>query len=83
MTILEKVELDPRTVGLFQRHETTAPISSTEKQTKEKENERFNHFSSIMEVPKRPAQIQEVGPMKKKAGGMELSLNSLIPDWDC
>lgn len=72
MTILEKVDLDSRTVGLFQKHETTTSLTSNEKHTKDKENERFNHFSSIMEVPKRPAQTQEVGPMKKKAGGMEL-----------
>lgn len=64
MTILEKVDLDSRTVGLFQ--------TNNEKHTKDKENERFSHFSSIMEVPKRSAQTQEIGPMKKKAGGMEL-----------
>lgn len=76
MTILEKADPEPRTVGLFQKHETTTPLASvvtgTDKQTKEKENERLNHFSSIMEVPKRPAQTQEIGPMKKKAGGREL-----------
>lgn len=82
MTILEKVEFDPRTVGFFQRHETTTSISLTEKQIKEKENERFNHFSSIMDVPKRLAQTQEIGPLKKKAGGMEISPNSLILGWE-
>lgn len=68
MTILEKVDLDPRTVGLFQ---TTTSLTNNEKHTKDKENERFN-FSSIMEAPKRSAQAQEVGPMKKKTGGMKL-----------
>lgn len=83
MTIPEKIDLEPRTIGLFQRHDPTtslAGITSIDKQTKEKENDRFSHFSSIMEVSKRPAQIQEVGPMKKKAGGREIFFHSPILD---
>lgn len=83
MTIPEKPDFETRTIGLFQRHESTTPlasITSTDKQTKEKENERLNHFSSIMEVSKRPVQIQEAGPMKKKAGGRETFFHSSALD---